>query len=35
MTVENTCIDGLPSIVHSVNVQPEMWLGSKQDKVKN
>jgi hypothetical protein len=35
MTLENTCIDGLPRIVHAVNVQPEMWLRSKQDKVKN
>jgi hypothetical protein len=35
MTLENTCIDGLPGIVHTVNVQPEMWLRSKQDKVKN
>jgi hypothetical protein len=35
MTLEYTCIDGLPGIVHSLNVQPYVWLRSKQDKVKN
>ena len=35
MTVEDTCIDGLPGIVHTLNVQPYMWLRSKQDKVNN
>jgi hypothetical protein len=35
MTVEFSCIDGLPGIVQTLNVQPDMWLRSKQDKVNN
>jgi hypothetical protein len=35
MTMEYTCIDGLPGIVRKTNVQPYVWLGSKQDKVNN
>ncbi len=35
MTLEYTHLDGLPGIVQTTNVQPDMWLRSKQDKVNN
>lgn len=35
MTLECTHFAGLPGIVRTTNVQPDMWLRSKQDKVNN
>lgn len=34
MTLEYTHLD-LPALVQKMNVQPVMWLRSKQDKVNN